>query len=111
MISKSNFLKYMNFIEDRIQAEIEFCKVLDKLSPSTFNDSYIYDDYESMLLEIICNQLKDTTELIEYKLYEFDSFSEEQKKQQLEKTPEVESWETVYDYLIANFKEDTTDNE
>lgn len=102
ILSKEMFIKAIDFIKKKDEQEDKFCSVLEELCPGEYCNAFIFSDYREMLLETIGIMLDDETNLIGYKMYEFDDFSDENKKQQLELTPELESWETLYDYLVKN---------
>ena len=104
VISKEDFVSYMNFIEKKQLLQNKFCSVLEELSENCYCDAFIYSDYEEKLVNLLTQIMEDESELITYKLYEFDQFDAAQKAKQLKETPEVETWETVYDYLIENIK-------
>ena len=53
MISKEKFVEYMKFIEEKDAQEKEFIKALEKLSPSTYCDAFIYDEYEDKLISLL----------------------------------------------------------
>ena len=104
VISKKEFVEYMEFIEGKQKLQNKFCDVLEELSKGCYCDAFIFSDYEGMLINLLIKVMHDETELITYKMYEFDQFTPAQKAKQLAETPEVETWETVYDYLIKNIK-------
>lgn len=106
MISKSQFIEIIDFIKRKNEQENTLCDVLESLSPGSFCDCFLYSEYEEKLRFLLEQFLNDKTELISYKLYEFDQWSSEERRQkQLLETPEVESWETVYDYLIQHLND------
>lgn len=108
MITKEMFIEYMEFIERKDAQEKEFIKALEKLSPSTYCDAFIYDEYEDKLISLLRFILNDREELILYRLYEYKSMDDASKAEQVKETPEVESWETVYDYLIKEKENENT---
>ena len=72
---------------------------------------FIYADYEDKLVYLLGIMFNDKTDLIGYKLYEFDAWpNQEWKNDQLKETPEVETWETVYDYLIKHINDKDSKN-
>lgn len=104
MLSKENFVKYMKFIEAKQLQENKLADILEEMSPTFRCDALVYSDYEANFIELLQEVMQDKTDLISYKLYEFDQFDAEEKAKQLLEIPEVESWGTVYDYLIKNIK-------
>ena len=101
MISKETFVNYMKFIEAKQRQQDKLADILEEMSPTFRCDALVYVDYEEKLVSLLQDVLQDETDLIGYKLYEFDQFDAESKAEQLLKTPEVESWETVYDFLTS----------
>ena len=100
MISKENFVKYMKFIEAKQLQENRLADILEEMCPGFYCDALVYSDYEANFLELLHEVMQDGTDLIGYKMYEFDQFDAKEKAKQLLETPEVVSWETVYDYLV-----------
>ena len=105
IITKEMFLKAIDFIKKKDKQEEKLCDVLEELCPGEYVNAFIFSDYRKMLLDTLSYMLDDDADIITYKMYEFDSFSDEYKKQQLELTPELETWETIYDYLIKHMEE------
>ena len=95
----------MNFIVKKQIQQSELATVFETLCPNCYCDTFIYSEYEEMLVKLLVDMFQDKDELIAYKLYEFDDFSEEAKKHQLANTPEVDTWEGVYDYLVKNMED------
>ena len=100
MISKEEFIEYIEFIQTKRRHEMELSEVLEMLCPGYRCDALIYNDYEDKLLDLLKNMFNDTDDLIKYKLYEFDEFDDVTQGEQIMETPEVASWSTVYDYLV-----------
>lgn len=99
MISKEKFVEYMEFIEEKKKQELTLCNLLETMCPGNYCDAFIFSEYETKLINLLADLLNDETNLIEYKLYEFSAFNTEDKEEQLKETPEVATWNTVYDYL------------
>ena len=104
MISKELFIEYIDFIKKKRTQENDLSNTLEVMCPGCYCDTLIYEEYEEKLVNLLKILLNDTDDLIGYKLYEFDEFDEEMQAEQIQKTPEVESWETVYDYLVSKEK-------
>ena len=100
MISKETFVKYMKFIEAKQLQENRLADILEEMCPTFRCDALVYSDYEANFIELLQEVLQDKDDFIGYKMYEFDQLEAEEKAKQLLETPEVESWETVYDYLV-----------
>jgi hypothetical protein len=100
MITKEKFVEYMEFIERKDAQEHLFMETLETLCPGNYCDAFIYAEYEDKLISLLQNMLNDINDLITYRLYEYPMLTEEEKADQVKETPEVESWETVYEYLL-----------
>lgn len=100
MITKEKFVEYMKFIERKDAQEHLFMETLEALCPGNYCDAFIYAEYEGKLVSLLQNVLNDANDLITYRLYEYAHLAEEEKLAQLTETPELESWGTLYDYLI-----------
>lgn len=105
LISKHEFLDYIKFIEEKNKQQDAFKDVLEAMSPQCYCDAYIYSDYETKIVRLLEKVMHDTSNIISYKLYDYECFTEEQKADQLKETPEIKTWETVYDFLIKNMEE------
>lgn len=101
LLSKKQFLDCIDFIKTKTHQELKLSKMLEELSPGTHCDLFLYSGYENLLISILQIIFNDTSELISYKLYEFDDFDPKTKSLQLQETPELETWESLYDYLIS----------
>ncbi|MBP5467700.1 MAG: hypothetical protein J6Z11_00480 [Candidatus Riflebacteria bacterium] len=99
VISKKEFVGYMEFIEKKSLQQEKFCKALEELSPETHCDVFLYSDYETKLVRLLEIVTQDHTNLISYRLYDFNCFDAKRKAKMITECPELESWETVYDYL------------
>ena len=102
MITKEKFLEIIEFINKKNQQQEDLAKAFEAMCPGLYTDTLVYSEYEDKILELLTIMLDDDTGLISYKLYEFDTFlDDETKAEQIKETPEVETWEKVYDYLIT----------
>ena len=90
----------MEFIQKKQLQEATLADTLEDLCPGCRCDTFIYAEYEDKLVSLMRAAMSDETDLIGYKLYEFDQLAPEQKAKQLQETPEVYSWEAVYDKLF-----------
>ena len=105
VLSKEQFLRIIDFIKTKDKQEDKFCSVLEELVPGEYCNAFIFYEYRDLVFNLLQTMFDDQSDLIVYKMYEFDNFSEEAKKQQLKLTPELESWGTVYDYLVRTHDE------
>ena len=101
-LSKEEFIEYIEFIQMKRRHEMALAETFEMICPGYRCDTLIYNDYEDKLLELLVKHLNDTGDLIRYKLYEFDEFDDVTQGEQIMETPEVATWETVYDYLVGN---------
>ena len=105
VISKKEFVEYMEFIEKKSLQQEKFCKALEELSPETHYDVFLYGDYETKLVRLLEKVTEDHTDLISYRLYDFNCFDAKHKAKMIKECPELESWETIYDYLEKDMEE------
>ena len=105
VISKKEFVEYMEFIEKKSLQQEKFCKALEELSPETHCDVFLYGDYETKLVRLLEKVTEDHTDLISYRLYDFNCFDAKHKAKMIKECPELESWGTVYDYLEKDMEE------
>ena len=105
VISKKEFVEYMEFIEKKSLQQEKFCKALEELSPETHCDVFLYSDYETKLVRLLEKVTEDHTDLISYRLYDFNCFDAKHKAKMIKECPELESWGTVYDYLEKDIEE------
>ena len=105
VISKKEFVEYMEFIEKKSLQQEKFCRALEELSPETHCDVFLYGDYETKLVRLLEKVTEDTTNLISYRLYDFNCFDAKHKAKMIKECPELESWGTVYDYLEKDIEE------
>ena len=99
LFTREEFVEYIRFIQEQDEKQLKFIDALEALAPGEYCNVFIYSEYQNKLLELIQRALNDENDDIGYKMYEFDQFSPREKESQLEETPWLESWETLYDYL------------
>jgi len=100
VISKEEFVKYIEFIKEKERQQTKLADTFEELCPGFYCDTLVYCDYENKLLDLLIAMFEDDTEIITYKLYELDNFTKEEQEEQFKETPELTTWETVYDYLV-----------
>lgn len=105
MLTKEQFLEYIDFIEDKNAQQMKLADIFSDMCPGFYCDTLVYSDIIDKLLDLLAHIMNDTSELIEYKMYEYNNFSKEDQLEELKENPECESWETVYNYLINKNKE------
>lgn len=77
MISKEQFKKYLMFIKQQQEKEEKFVEALEELSPGTYCDCYIYDEYETMMVAMLRDFFNDKEDDISYFIYEAEGLKEE----------------------------------
>lgn len=105
MISKEEFVDYMEFIEAKNLQQNALGDALEAMCPSCRCDTLVYADYEDKLVSLI-ERVMGGSDLISYRLYDYSLLSDAQKAEQLKESPELETWRTLYDYLAENAEAD-----
>ena len=106
MLSKEQFVETINFIKEQGKKEKEFIKTLEKLSPYSHCDCYLYDEYEQKMIDTLEAMFEDNTHEISYFCYDCNGLDKLEKKN----CPKVNnkylytSLETLYDYLVKEMK-------
>lgn len=72
MDKKDLFMEAMACILIHNTRQETFIKALDELSPDTYNDVFLYSEYEAMLIKILETLMNDEYELIQTFIYEMD---------------------------------------
>lgn len=114
MLSKKEFLELIEFIQKQEEKQEIFLKALDTLSPGTYNDCFIYGEYENKLVSLIKKVMGDTNDELGYYLYEMQGINEdinyEYDKEVCPKDEQLNvlyySLSSLYDYLVSH-----TDND
>ena len=75
LLTREEFIAYFKFIRERSDAQMGFCAALDALSPQTYNDAFVYSDYESKLVETIGLLVGDKNDKIGLYLYDMGVMS------------------------------------
>lgn len=106
MLSKKQFVETINFIKREREKEREFVRMLEKLSPGSYCDCYLYDEYEQKMIELLENMFEDNMHDISYFCYDCNGLDKFEKKN----CPKVNnkylynSLETLYNYLVKEMK-------
>lgn len=114
MLSKKEFLELIEFIQKQEEKQEIFLKALDTLSPGTYNDCFIYSEYESKLVSLIKKVMGDTNDELGYYLYEMQGINEdinyEYDKEVCPKDEQLNvlyySLSSLYDYLVSHPEND-----
>ena len=107
VLSKKEFINTLKFIKDRRNKEERFISALESLSPSTYCDCFIYNEYEEKLINLLEVMFEDDNHDISYFIYDLDGLNKLNKKH----CPKYgnnkylyTSIETLYDYLVKEMK-------
>ena len=104
MLSKEEFIKTLDFIKERRDKEDNFIKMLESLSPNTYCDCYLYDSYETTLVNVLESMFEDSAHDISFFIYDCNGLDD--KLFEVKHCPKekgrylYKSKETLYDYLI-----------
>lgn len=99
-MDKQTFIETIAFIYEERTRQDRFCDVLEFLSPGEYCNCFLYNRYEERLINMLVEIMDDKeSDLIRYKMYEFDTWNIYDKEEQLKETPYLENWETLYDFL------------
>jgi len=110
MLSKESFVKALELLEKKREQEDRFCDILEELSGDhSYCDTFIYDEYENLVIDLLAEIFNDTSDLIGYRFCDYHSANDDYKKELLKQYPELESWSTVYDYLVAHMQDERKD--
>lgn len=105
------FIKRISLIKEYEQKQEQFIKGLEALSPGTYCDCFLYSDYENMIIEDLIYIMDDKeSDLIRYKMYEFDNWNESDKTEQLREMPYLKNWTTLFQYLNIKKGKNNYDN-
>ena len=102
MISKESFVRAIDTIIKHKGREEKFIAALCELSPETYNDCFLFTDYESELIKILEEDMNDEDRVIMYFLYELEAGKDKHAKDALlidGVSVDLSSAEKVYDYL------------
>lgn len=109
MISKKYFIEILTFVKNQAKKQEEFIKALESLSPGSYCDCFLFNDYEDHLIDLLHTILNDKHDDLYYFLYELDwinrdeldknSFPKDKKGNIL-----YNSLETLYEYLTKEKK-------
>ena len=123
MLSREEFLNLIEFMQQQEAKQETFIKALDVLSPDTYNDCFIFTDYENEIIALIEKILYDTEDELGYYLYDMGGliqpidyeYSEDECPKDSNGNVLYNSLSSLYDYLVNNnvpswWKEDKKDN-
>ena len=71
MISKENFIEYMNFIKKMNDSENRIYDVLSE-EITDFQGGFLYSKYETMFVRLLREVMNDENDWIDYFLYDLD---------------------------------------
>lgn len=96
MLTKEEFVDYLNFIKEQDKLQENFIKALEALSPETYCECFIYSEYSMRLINLLTRIMNDQDEDITYFIYDSD-FGEVRSA---DGTVLYDSPESLYDYLV-----------
>ena len=112
LISKEEFIEYLEFIKDQSDKQLNFMNALEAMCPGEYVNTFLYSEYEHRLVQLLKNILNDTEDDIEYFLYELSAYDYDHLIVPDEKCPTdknnkilYNSPETLYNYLVGKINE------
>lgn len=108
MLTKEEFIDYLNFIKDQYQKQNKLVDIFEELCPNHFCETYIYEEYESRMVDLLEKFVEDKNDNIGRFLYDADYINCDVNNINLallptdkDGNPLYDSPETLYDYLIS----------
>lgn len=108
MLSKEEFVDYLNFIKDQYKKQDTLISAFETLCPGHYCDTYIYEEYEARLIKLLQSIMNDKDDDIGIFMYEVEYIDHDLDKINKAWLPTREdgkplytSPETLYDYLIS----------
>ena len=100
-MTKETFVKCIETIKKHRDRENKFLEGLDAVSPETNNDTFIYCDYESLVVDLMIEEMKDKDEVISWWIYDTEFGTNDSFRTLFveDKQVELDSAEKLYDYL------------
>ena len=99
MLTKQEFLGYLDFIYKQREKEQKFISGLEILSDNVeYCNCFCYAQYEDKFVELLKRLMNDTTDELDYFLYEMDSGKSWISNENYSNAEEL------YDYLATNNK-------
>lgn len=105
MISRQYFVEIINKIKEQSELQDEICAVLEKMSPGSYVDAFVYSKYEDLVLKLLKHifNLGDD-DILEYWIYDLEYGKKYEEGCVFdEKTGEnidISTTEKLYDYLV-----------
>lgn len=105
-MNKELFIRALNEIKNHRSKEDKFLEALDAISPDTKNDTFLYCDYEALVIDMLEEAMKDDGEIIAWWIYDTNFGAEEKFRSLFVENVEIElkEPEQLYDYLISRQK-------
>lgn len=101
MISKEEFVEYLNFIYQQEEKQEQFVQALENLCPGNYCDCWLFNEYAEKYIELLQKLMNDTCDDIRYFLYDM-----ERGKARGYVHTAYHNEEELYDYLVKNNKEE-----
>ena len=95
MITKEEFVDYLNFIYKQEEKQEQFVQALENLCEGNYCDCWLFSDYATKYIELLQIIMHDTGDNIRYFLYEM-----ERGKSKYYQDAPFHNEEELYDYLI-----------
>lgn len=100
MLKKETFVKAIEKIKEHREREQKFIEGLSALSPYTYNDTFLYNDYEAEVVDLLVEAMEDKDEIIPYFIYDLEFGTSEQLGLLVDhEKVDLSSAEKVYEYL------------
>lgn len=100
MLKKETFLEAIATIKRHREKEDKFHDGLQAVSPDTYNDTFLYTDYEAEIVELLVEAMDDKDEVIPYFIYELEFGTSKQLGLFVDQEKiDLSSAEKVYEYL------------
>lgn len=101
-MTKKLFIEAIEQIKKQREKEDKFCEALDVLSPDTNNDTFLFNDYEELVVELLEEGMNDE-EVISWWIYDCNMGKDKSLTTLYENGKEIDlsSVEKLYDYLAS----------
>lgn len=106
IMKKETFLKAIETIKEHRTREEKFLEGLDAVSPETQNDTFLYCEYEGLVIDMLEEAMNDDGEIIAWWIYD-TNFGQEEKFRSLfidDVEVDLSSAEKLYDLLLSRKK-------
>lgn len=101
-MDKELFVRAINEIKEHRRRDDVFAEAVSEISPSSYPDTFLFSDYEGLVIDLLCEAMNDNEEIIPWWIYD-TKFGEEELMRSLfieDTEVELKTPEQLYDYLI-----------